>query len=112
VLFIEAPEDKEQIEQIASAFAGVPLLFNWAEGDRTPPMSLARLGELGFRVVIFPVGALLAAATAIRSFLATRRNDGTPGAVLSDFPTIDEFVNTLGMAEVGDLEARFGNGRM
>jgi carboxyvinyl-carboxyphosphonate phosphorylmutase len=109
VLFVEAPEDDEEIEQIARTFAGVPLLFNWAEGGRTPPVSLARLGELGFRIVIFPIGALLSAAMGIRSFLATLRQDGTPAAMLSQLPTIAEFVDTLGMAEVRDLEQRFSN---
>jgi carboxyvinyl-carboxyphosphonate phosphorylmutase len=109
VLFVEAPEDQDEIERIAAAFAGVPLLFNWAEGGRTPPVSLARLSELGFRIVIFPIGALLSATTAVRSFLATLRSDGTPGALLSDLPSLDEFVNTLGLAEVRELEVRFGD---
>ena len=80
VLFVEAPEDEEEINLIARTFAGVPLLFNWAEGGRTPPVGLAQLGELGFRIVIFPIGALLSAATAVRSFLAGLRRDGTPAA--------------------------------
>lgn len=33
VLFIEAPEDEEEIDRISRTFAGVPLLFNWAEGE-------------------------------------------------------------------------------
>jgi carboxyvinyl-carboxyphosphonate phosphorylmutase len=109
VLFVEAPEDDTEVSAIARTFAGVPLLFNWAEGGRTPPVSLVRLQELGFRIVIFPIGALLSAATAVRSFLRTLRRDGTPGALLPKFPTITEFVDTLGMAEVRELEARFGD---
>jgi carboxyvinyl-carboxyphosphonate phosphorylmutase len=109
VLFVEAPEDEDEIELIARTFAGVPLLFNWAEGGRTPPVGLARLGELGFRIVIFPIGALLAAATAVRAFLAALRRDGTPAAMLAGFPTLTQFVDTLGMVEVRDLEARFGD---
>jgi carboxyvinyl-carboxyphosphonate phosphorylmutase len=109
MLFIEAPENEEEIVEIAGTFASVPLLFNWAEGGRTPPVSLARLGELGFRMVIFPIGALLSAATAIQSFLAALRRDGTPGAMLAGLPSIAEFVDTLGMPEVRDLEARFAD---
>jgi 2,3-dimethylmalate lyase len=109
VLFVEAPEDEGEINLIARTFAGVPLLFNWAEGGRTPPVSLARLGELGFRIVIFPIGALLSAATAIRSFLAALRRDGTPATMLAGLPTLAQFVDTLGMTEVRDLEARFGD---
>jgi carboxyvinyl-carboxyphosphonate phosphorylmutase len=109
VLFVEAPEDDAEVSAIAHTFAGVPLLFNWAEGGRTPPVSLVRLQELGFRIVIFPIGALLSAATAVRSFLLTLRRDGTPGVLLSKFPTITDFVDSLGMAEVRQLEARFGD---
>jgi carboxyvinyl-carboxyphosphonate phosphorylmutase len=109
VLFVEAPEDEEEVGVIARAFAGVPLLFNWAEGGRTPPVTADRLRQLGFRIVIFPIGALLSAAVAVRSYLATLRRDGTPEAVLPQLPTISEFADLLGMAEVRDLETRFAN---
>lgn len=107
VLFVEAPETEAEIERVAAEFAGVPLLFNWAEGGRTPPVSLERLGELGFRLVIFPIGALLSAATAVRSFLDTLRRDGTPAGLLTGLPTLPEFVEFMGMPEVRDLEQRF-----
>jgi carboxyvinyl-carboxyphosphonate phosphorylmutase len=107
VLFVEAPETEAEIERVAAEFAGVPLLFNWAEGGRTPPVSLERLGELGFRLVIFPIGALLSAATAVRSFLAALRREGTPAGLLADLPTLPEFVELMGMPEVRDLEQRF-----
>jgi 2-methylisocitrate lyase-like PEP mutase family enzyme len=107
VLFVEAPENEEEIARIARTFAGIPLLFNWAEGGRTPPVSWDLLRQLGFRIVIFPIGALLSAATAMRSFLAALYADGTPGAMLSQLPSIAEFVETLGLAEVQALETRF-----
>src|SRR5438105_9656890 len=53
-LFVEAPESEAEIERIASSLHGIPLIFNWAEGGRTPPLALARLREFGFRIVIFP----------------------------------------------------------
>jgi 2,3-dimethylmalate lyase len=107
VLFVEAPETEAEIERVAAELAGVPLLFNWAEGGRTPPVSLERLGELGFRLVIFPIGALLSAATAVRSFLDALRRDGTPAGLLAGLPTLPEFVEFMGMPEVRDLEQRF-----
>lgn len=107
VLFVEAPETEAEIERVAAELAGVPLLFNWAEGGRTPPVSLERLGELGFRLVIFPIGALLSAATAMRSFLDELRRDGTPAGLLAGLPTLPAFVELMGMPEVRDLEQRF-----
>ncbi|MGH7961114.1 MAG: isocitrate lyase/PEP mutase family protein, partial [Candidatus Binatia bacterium] len=55
VLFVEAPQSEQEIETVANTLTGIPLLFNWAEGGKTPPVSLARLRECGFRIVIFPV---------------------------------------------------------
>src|ERR1700691_79141 len=41
VLFIEAVVSEAEAEEVARAFPGVPLLFNWAEGGKTPPLDLA-----------------------------------------------------------------------
>ena len=79
VLFIEAVVSEAEAEEVARAFPGVPLLFNWAEGGKTPPIGLDRLTELGYRIVIFPIGTLLAATAAMRRILreiATGRNPG------------------------------------
>jgi len=107
VLFVEAPESEDEIARVARRFAGVPLLFNWAEGGRTPPVPLARLAELGFRIVIFPVGALLAAASGVRAFLDVLRREGTPASMLPEMPAFAEFVDFLGMPEVRSMEERF-----
>ena len=47
MLFIEAVVTEAEAEEAVRAFPGVPLLFNWAEGGKTPPISLDRLVELG-----------------------------------------------------------------
>jgi 2,3-dimethylmalate lyase len=39
VLFVEAPTSEDDIERVATELRGVaPLVFNWAEGGRTPPI--------------------------------------------------------------------------
>src|ERR1700761_1919731 len=59
VLFIEAPQSVDEIETIARKFEDVPLLFNYAEGGKTPPVSHEQLRRLGFSIVIFPISTLL-----------------------------------------------------
>jgi 2-methylisocitrate lyase-like PEP mutase family enzyme len=85
-----------------------PLVFNWAEGGRTPPLPLARIAELGFALVIFPIGPLLAATAGIQALLATLRADGTPAAALPGLPAFDEFTDLVGLPEVREMERRFG----
>jgi 2-methylisocitrate lyase-like PEP mutase family enzyme len=107
VLFVEAPQTEDEVERVAREFSGVPLLFNWVEGGRTPPVSLGRLRELGFSLVIFPIGALLSATAALRSFLGALARDGTPQPAAAGVATFAEFVESIGMPEVRDLEQRF-----
>ena len=106
-LFIEALVSEAEVEEAARAFPGVPLLFNWAEGGKTPPVSLARLTELGYRIVIFPISTLLAATAAMRAILREIAVSGTPAAALADLPTFGEFVDFIGLPQVREAEQRY-----
>ena len=106
VLFVEAPTSEADVVRVATELKGVaPLVFNWAEGGRTPPIPLATIAELGFALVLYPIGTLLAATAGIRSLLATLRADGTPAA--ARLPTFDDFTDLIGLPEVQQLEQRF-----
>jgi carboxyvinyl-carboxyphosphonate phosphorylmutase len=106
LLFVEAPTSEEDIATVAGELAGVaPLVFNWAEGGRTPPLSYERIAELGFALVIYPIGTLLAATAGIRSLLASLKADGVPS--LSGLPTFGEFTDLVGLPEVQELEQRY-----
>ena len=75
---------------------------------RTPPLPLARIAELGFALVLFPIGTLLAATAGIRALLAALKADGTPSAAMPGLPTFDGFTDLIGLPEVHELERRFG----
>jgi 2,3-dimethylmalate lyase len=106
-LFIEALVSEAEIETAARAFPGVPLLFNWAEGGKTPPVSSERLTQLGYRIVIFPIATLLAATGAMRRVLAEIAATGTPAAVLGELPAFSEFTDFIGLPEVREIEQRY-----
>ena len=107
VLFVEAPTSEDDIARVAGELRGVaPLVFNWAEGGRTPPIPLARIAELGFALVLFPIGTLLAATAGIRRLLASLRDDGVPA--VDALPAFDDFTDLIGLPEIRELEARFG----
>jgi len=108
VLFVEAPQSEQEIETVAKTLADFPLLFNWAEGGKTPPVSLARLREYGFRIVIFPVCTLLAAARTLTDVLRQVRSAGTPLPVLSELMGFQEFLRMVGLPAVRALAPRFG----
>jgi 2,3-dimethylmalate lyase len=109
VLFVEAPQSTGEIETIAATFPDAPLLFNYAEGGKTPPVTHEFLRELGFKLVIFPISALLAATVAIRSVLARIKAAGSPIEVLPSMLPFDEFLRFIGLDEIRELEQRFSD---
>ncbi|MCW0216416.1 MAG: oxaloacetate decarboxylase [Pseudonocardia sp.] len=108
-LFVEAPTAEADIERIAGELAGkAPLVFNWVEGGKTPPMDVATIGKLGFAMILFPIGALLAATAGMRTYLAALKADGTSSAeTMAALPSFEEFTGLVGLPEVREREQRY-----
>lgn len=77
VLFVEAIEDMGQLEQVAAALDGAPLLYNAVEGGRSPILAADVLAARGVRILIHPVTLLLESINAQQAALAALR-DGRP----------------------------------
>ena len=107
ILFIEAPQSEAEIRTVAAAFPKVPLLFNYAEGGKTPAVEYSLLAELGFAIIIFPISTMLAATKAMRTVLKKIKDDGSPIAVLPDLPRFGDFVDFIGLPEILELERRY-----
>ena len=54
LIFVDAPRDEADLEAIAGAGIGAPLLVNVSEHGKTPDLGVRRFAELGFRVVLYP----------------------------------------------------------
>jgi 2-methylisocitrate lyase-like PEP mutase family enzyme len=107
MLFIEAPESEAEVDAIAGRFLGVPLLYNWAESGRTPPLPLARIEALGYKLVIYPVTALFAAVRAMQRVMTALRRDGDSLAFQDALIGFDAFNAFIGLPAVRDLERRY-----
>ncbi|MFW0797411.1 oxaloacetate decarboxylase [Gordonia sp. CPCC 205515] len=109
LLFVEAPTTVEEIRRVAGELREHRLVFNWVEGGRSPALPREELADLGFALILFPIGGLLAATRAMREFYATIRRDGTPTAALDDLPAFDDFTAMMGLDEITQLSERFGH---
>lgn len=107
VLFIEAPS-REELPKIAPALPGSPLLYNMATSGKTPFLEKSEIERLGFKLIIYPNWVMLAAIKAASQVLATLKETGTIAGIAKEVPSFKEFFDLLGMAEVQDLEARYG----
>jgi 2-methylisocitrate lyase-like PEP mutase family enzyme len=104
MLFVEAPESVEEIRTIAKTFSDVPLVFNWAEGGKTPPLTYEDLRTLAYRLVIFPISTLLSATHAMRAVLQAIRASGSPNDVMNTLVPFHGFLDFIGLPEIRILE--------
>jgi 2-methylisocitrate lyase-like PEP mutase family enzyme len=106
VLFIEAPRDAAQVEQVARSF-DTPLLYNYAAGGRSPLLPMATLRALRYAIVILPVDTLLVATKAMADFLAeVRRRDDVLALADRYFP-FGEFNALIGATDQMALADRY-----
>ena len=98
VLFVEAPESLEQMRAVCDAFAArVPLLANMVEGGRTPVLGADDLAALGYRLAIFPGGAVRALAHALKAYYTSLVAHGGTApfrARMLDFAGINHVLGT------------------
>jgi len=107
LIFVESPESEEEFRRVAEE-VDAPVMANMVESGRSPLLSAQRLEQLGFKLVIFPATAWLAAVHAIREVLATLKQDGTSAARHNRMMTLDDYHRLMGFLEVWQLEQRFG----
>jgi hypothetical protein len=97
VLFIESPENEDELARIGRAF---DLL-----GGRTPVLRAKRLAALGFRIGIYAAVGFLAMAEALRrAYDSTAAGELQPPVPLYDFSAFNELI---GFPEIWAFERRY-----
>ena len=104
VLFVEAPQSVAEVERVARTFRGVPLLINLAAGGKTPILSPKELQDMGYRIALFPVDTLFAAAKAIGDVLAHLRRTGTTADRRDQMLPFAEFLRLIGAPDLLEWE--------
>jgi methylisocitrate lyase len=88
VVFVEAPESRAELEEIAEAI-DAPTFANMIEGGKTPFLDADELAAIGFDIVVFPLTALFAVTGVLEAAYERLHADGTTTAV--DTVSFDEF---------------------
>jgi methylisocitrate lyase len=105
-VFIEAPESKEEMKEIARHVPG-PLVANMLERGVTPLMGPEQLKDLGFDLVVWPLAPLYSAAKTLTDVYRTLRRDGSTLAILDRLMPFDEFNEIVGLNEKYALDAKY-----
>jgi 2-methylisocitrate lyase-like PEP mutase family enzyme len=97
LLFVEAPQSEAELRAIAARFRNVPLVANMVEDGKTPVLPAAVLGAMGYRLILYPISALLAVArTAERVYAGLLSPQGADAAV--ERVTFSAYNDIVGLA--------------
>jgi methylisocitrate lyase len=105
-IFIEAFENVDQMRRAVKEVKA-PLMLNLIEGGRTPLVSVEEAEKLGFKIVIFPLTALYAAAKAMIDTLTTLKEKGTAQAYLDKLVTFPEFAKIVEIQRFREMEDKY-----
>ena len=109
VLFVEAPENRDQMEKMNLQFSGrVPLLANMVEGGKTPISGADDLEELGYSIVIFPGGTVRAVSFAMQEYMGELKKTGSTDLWrnrMFDFRGFNDLIGTPEMLAKGERYA-------
>lgn len=104
VIFPEALTDAEMFREFARHIK-VPLLANMTEFGKTPFFTASEFEALGYKIVIWPVSSLRAAAKVHEELFATIRRDGGAHKMLGRMQTRAELYEMIGYHEYEALDS-------
>ena len=97
-LFVEAVRSPEQMRQACDRFAArIPMLANMVEGGKTPIRSADELGQIGYRIVIFPGGTARAVAHTLQRYYGSLHQHQTTAPErerMLDFDQLNALIGT------------------
>ncbi|HEY5036451.1 MAG TPA: methylisocitrate lyase [Chthoniobacterales bacterium] len=93
-IFPEALQTQEEFRDFAQEVK-VPLLANMTEFGKSPSLGVKELGELGYRMVIFPQSAFRVSMKTTEEFFRALKSAGSPNDWLDRMQTRKELYATL-----------------
>jgi len=106
VIFVEGPRTIEEAEAIAREI-DIPLLYNITPTGSVPPLDVATLERIGFRLLSCSVYMLLAALPSMQNFLRVLKATGDVAKAGAGAATMSEYLEILRLDDWQEREARF-----
>jgi 2-methylisocitrate lyase-like PEP mutase family enzyme len=99
VCFIEAPENRQEMERIPFDVK-YPLLVNMLTGGLTPILDCDALQEMGYKIAVCPIETLLVAGAAIQRLIETFLSEGRVDSLQDEMMTFEQIKQVLGLPEI------------
>jgi len=106
LIFVEAPRSVEELQAIPRQVPA-PCLVNVVEGGKTPTLTAAELGRLGFRIALFANTALRVSIRSTQRAMEVLRAQGTTRDLIPEMATWEERQRLVGLERAQEQEARY-----
>ena len=94
-IFIEAPQNLEELERVANAF-DVPQMCNMLIGGKTPILSNRELHQMGFKMIVHGTTLIKRVARSLELLLADMHSDRME-CNTDQFATLEQFMDLVGL---------------
>jgi 2-methylisocitrate lyase-like PEP mutase family enzyme len=109
-LFLEAPSSYEDMVAIARHFRGrAPLIHNLVEGGNSPVATLSALGELGYKLGLFPIASLHAGVPAQIAMLSEILTSGASASFEGPIATLADINKLVSLDAALEVGRRYGD---
>ncbi|MBI3707535.1 MAG: isocitrate lyase/PEP mutase family protein [Proteobacteria bacterium] len=105
-IFVEAPENLDELARIGAAFRHVPQIANMLEGGRTPLVPPAELYAMGFAIAAYPTTLLFRVVRTMEKALADLKAGQL--SLAGEGVGFDDFKRITGYGDWSSIEDRFG----
>ena len=110
VLFVEAPQSLGEMRKICAEFSDqIPLLANMVEGGKTPILCANDLAALGYKIAIFPGGAVRAISHHLEAYYISLLANGSNESFSSKMHNFDDLNDLIGTKELIEHGAKYEN---
>jgi 2-methylisocitrate lyase-like PEP mutase family enzyme len=112
MIFIESPYSVEDAQLIGKGLQGIPLCWNAAtgrtsDGGKTPWVPVEVLEELGFKLVLFSVQMLWAAAQTMTELAKVMHDTKSYQDFLDRIMPFAQFNDLIGLADIQEQEKQY-----
>lgn len=109
IVYVEAPQSREEVEQIAERVE-YPLLANILTGGKTPPIDLDDLASLGYKIALWPIESVLVAAFAVQRLTRSIIEQGSVHGLEGEMVSFKAMQDLMGLGDLASLRDRIARG--
>lgn len=106
-IFIEAPQEIEQIIQIPKMVTDIPLILNLVEGGKTPLFSQIEVQEMGYRVMLCANTVLRGAIKGVKDAVNILKQEKSQKNIAPYICSWEERQKLFKLQEINNLEEKY-----